>query len=103
MIRRFLLTLAVDVCRVPRSSLAGSIVCACQQADYSQEAYVNEQMSTKVTFDQEGKQTREQTTCVSAKTDTGVQPCGLLSLPSQSATETVDVGYVRSSRICRTM
>jgi len=63
--------------------------------NYSQEAAVIEQMSTKVTFDNDGKRSREQATRVRVKTDAGVQEWGLLSLPYQSATETVEVGYVR--------
>ncbi len=63
--------------------------------DYSQEAYVIEQMSTRVEFDNDGKRTRQQVTRVKINTDSGVQQWGLLSLPYQSATETVIVDYVR--------
>jgi Tfp pilus assembly protein PilF len=63
--------------------------------DYSQEAFVIEQMSTKVVFDNDGNRSREQTTRVRVKTDAGVQQWGLLALSFQSAVETVDVSYVR--------
>lgn len=65
------------------------------KADDSQEAAVLEQMLTHVTFDNEGKRTREQTTRVRLKSDAGVQQWGLLTIPFQSAVETVDVIYVR--------
>ena len=63
--------------------------------DYPQEASVIETMSTTVTFDNQGNRSREQTTRVRVKTDAGVQQWGLLSLPYQSAAESVEVDYVR--------
>ncbi len=63
--------------------------------DYSQEAAVIEVMSTKLSFDNDGKSTREQTSRVRVQTDAGVKQWGLLSFPFQSATQTVDVDYVR--------
>lgn len=68
---------------------------AAAKADYSQEAYVIEEMATTVRFDNEGNRTREQVTRVRIKTDGGIQEWGLLTLPYQSANETVEVGYVR--------
>jgi tetratricopeptide (TPR) repeat protein len=65
------------------------------KADDSQEASVLEQMLTQVTFDNEGRRSREQTTRVRVKSDAGVQQWGLLSIQFQSAVETVDVVYVR--------
>lgn len=63
--------------------------------DYSKEAYVIEQMSTKVAFDSEGKRTRVQETRVRVNTDAGVQGWGLLALPYESRAESVEIGYVR--------
>ena len=63
--------------------------------DYSQEAAVIEMMSTKLSFDNDGKSTREQTSRVRVQTDAGVKQWGLLSFPFQSATQTVEVDYVR--------
>jgi len=63
--------------------------------DYAQEAYVLEEMATKISFDNDGKRTREQTTRVEIKSDAGVQLWGLLAIPYQSATEAVEMGYVR--------
>jgi len=63
--------------------------------DYSQEASVIEELSTKIAFDNEGNLTREQTSRVHVQTDAGVQQWGLLNFPFQSATQTVDIDYVR--------
>jgi len=65
------------------------------KTDYSQESAVIEQMTTKVSFDRDGKRSREQVTRVQINTDAAVQEWGVLSLPYQSAVETVEVGYVR--------
>jgi Domain of Unknown Function with PDB structure (DUF3857) len=64
-------------------------------ADYSQEAYVVERQSTTVSFDKEGNETREQTSRVRVQTDAGVQAWGLLQFPFPSATQTVEILYVR--------
>ena len=63
--------------------------------DYSQEPAVIEEMSTKLTFENDGNSTREQATRVRVQTDAGVQQWGLLSLPFQSATQIVEIDYVR--------
>jgi tetratricopeptide (TPR) repeat protein len=63
--------------------------------DYSQEAAVIEEMSTRIAFDNDGNSTREQTSRVRVQTDAGVKQWGLLSFPFQSATQTVEIDYVR--------
>ncbi len=63
--------------------------------DYSQEAAVIEEMLTKIAFDNDGNFTLEQITRVRVQTDAGVQQWGLLKLPFQSATQTVDLDYAR--------
>ena len=63
--------------------------------DYSQEAAVLEETSTKIAFDNDGNFTREQTSRVRVQTDAGVQQWGLLKFPFQSATQTVEIDYVR--------
>ncbi len=65
------------------------------QPDYSQEGYVIEDMTTLISFDNDGKRERKQTTRVRVKSDSGVQGWGLLDLPYQSAVETLDVTFVR--------
>jgi len=61
----------------------------------SQEPAIIQEMSTKVAFDNEGLSTREQSTRVRVQTDSGVQQWGLLNLPFQSATQAVEISYVR--------
>jgi tetratricopeptide (TPR) repeat protein len=63
--------------------------------DYSQEAAVIEELSTKIAFDNDGKLTHEQISRVRVQTDAGVQQWGLLTFPFQSATQTVEIDYVR--------
>lgn len=63
--------------------------------DYSQEAAIIEDMTTKLVFQDSGNFTRQQNSTVRILSDTGVKDWGLLSLPYQSATQTVEVDYVR--------
>lgn len=65
------------------------------KADYSQESAVIEEMATKIAFDNDGNSTREQTSRVRVQTDAGVKEWGLLKFPFQSATQTVEIDYVR--------
>jgi tetratricopeptide (TPR) repeat protein len=73
----------------PTSAVAGT------KPDYSQEAAVVEEMSTTVIFENSGSSTRQQSSRVRVQTDAGVKNWGLLSFPYQSATQTVEVDYVR--------
>ena len=66
--------------------------------DYSQEAAVIEEMSTKIAFENDGNFTREQISRVRVQTDTGVKQWGLLTFPYQSATQTVEIDYMRIRR-----
>ncbi len=52
-------------------------------------------MSTKISFQDDGASTREQTSIIRVQNDTGVQQWGLIEFPFQSANQTVDVDYVR--------
>ena len=63
--------------------------------DYSEEAAILEEMTTKIAFDNDGNFTRDQISRVRVQTDAGVKQWGLLKLPFQSATQTVELGYVR--------
>ena len=71
---------------------------AAAKDDYSQEAAVIEEMSTRVAFENDGNSTREQTSRVRVQTDAGVKQWGLLTFPYQSATQTVEIDYVRVRR-----
>jgi hypothetical protein len=63
--------------------------------DYSKEAVVIEEMVTKLAFDNGGSSTREQTSRVRVQSDAGVKQWGLLSFPFQSATQSLEIDYVR--------
>ena len=63
--------------------------------EYPQEAAVVELMSTKIAFDEDGNSVRQQITRVRVQTDAGVKQWGLLSFPFQSATQTIEIDYVR--------
>jgi len=87
----FLLSIAfIPACSVNAQSSSGA-----ERNDYSKEAAVIEEMSTQVAFENSGTFTREQTSSVRINSDAGVQQWGVLSFPYQSATETVEVDYVR--------
>jgi tetratricopeptide (TPR) repeat protein/transglutaminase-like putative cysteine protease len=74
----------------PRANFTAS-----RSGDYSQEAAVIEEMATKIAFDNDGNSTREQTSRIRVQTDAGVKQWGLLNVPFQSATQTVEIDYVR--------
>lgn len=65
------------------------------KVEYSEEAAIIELQETKISFDNDGKRSHEQLTQVRVNSDAGIQQWGILSLPYQSATETVEIGYVR--------
>src|SRR5579864_1303600 len=67
--------------------------------DYSKEAAVIEEMSTKIAFENDGNSTRDQSSRVRVQTDAGVQQWGLLNFPFQSATQTVEIDYVRIRKV----
>ena len=54
-----------------------------------------EDMTTKLAFENSGNFTRQQTSRVRVLTDTGVKGWGIVSFPYESATQTVEVDYVR--------
>jgi tetratricopeptide (TPR) repeat protein len=63
--------------------------------DYSQEASVIEELSTKIAYANDGNSRREQTSRVRVQTDAGVQHWGVISFPFESATQTLEIDYVR--------
>jgi hypothetical protein len=62
---------------------------------YSKEAAIVEQIWNTVTFSDDGNSVRDQIARVRVQTDAGVKQWGLLTLPFQSATQTVEIDYVR--------
>jgi len=63
--------------------------------DFSKEAFVIEQDSTRVTFENDGTGVRETESRIRIQSDAGVQHWGILSFPYESFTQTVDIEYVR--------
>lgn len=95
--RRGVLTpiLTVVLAWLPAGHAQTSSPQSSSKKDYSQEAAVMEETVTRVAFENSGNFTREQTTRVRVQSDTGVKTWGLLSFSFQSATQTVEVDYVR--------
>src|SRR5262245_861672 len=65
-----------------------------KQPDYSQEAYVLEQMKTSYRFEKDGTGLREQSIRVKVQSDAGVENFGQLVFPYSSANEKLDVEQV---------
>src|SRR5215472_5733944 len=63
--------------------------------DYSSEAFVIEQESTRVDFENDGTSRREFLARVHIQSGAGVQRYGVLTFPYQNLTENLDIGYVR--------
>ncbi len=63
--------------------------------DYSEEAFVIEQTSTKMKFENDGTYTREDTARIRIQSDAGVQRFGLLTFSYEDATGTLEIDYVR--------
>jgi tetratricopeptide (TPR) repeat protein len=63
--------------------------------DYSNEAFVVEQTSTRVVFENDGTGTRESSARVRIQSDAGVQRYGLLTFSYESSIEGLDIDYVR--------
>ncbi len=65
------------------------------KADYSKEAFVIEQFSRKLQFENDGTSSRQDTDRVRIQSQAGVQRYGLLSFSYPSATGTFEISYVR--------
>jgi tetratricopeptide (TPR) repeat protein len=89
----FAVTVLLSVSAVGSAQTSSPVASA--KADYSQEAAVIEEMSTKIAFDNDGSSTRVQVSRVRIQTDGGVQQWGLLNFPFQSATQTVEIDFAR--------
>jgi len=63
--------------------------------DYSKEAFVCEQDSTEIAFENDGTGTRQSSARIRIQSDAGVQRYGVLTFSYQGATESIDVDYVR--------
>jgi hypothetical protein len=89
--RAFILFLAL----LPLSAAAQEIKPE-TSSDYSTEAVVIEHSLTNLTFENDGTGTREQSTRIRIQSQTGVQQFGILTIGYQSATESLQVDYVRA-------
>jgi tetratricopeptide (TPR) repeat protein len=65
------------------------------KADYSKEAFIDEQDSTKIVAENDGTSTRLTSTRVRIQSDAGVQRFGVLTLSYQNAIENITIDYVR--------
>src|SRR5579863_3629614 len=65
------------------------------RADYSKEAFVIEQTSTRIAFENDGTGIRESSARIRIQSEAGVQHYGLLTFSYQNSTESVDIDYVR--------
>jgi tetratricopeptide (TPR) repeat protein len=63
--------------------------------DYSKEPFVEDQDTTKIDFSNDGAYTREVSARIRIQSDAGVQRFGTLTFSYQSASENIDVSYVR--------
>jgi tetratricopeptide (TPR) repeat protein len=65
------------------------------KADYSKEAFVEEEDRTKVDFENDGSYTRESSARIRIQSDPGLQQFSTLKFAYQSAVENVGIDYVR--------
>lgn len=63
--------------------------------DYSKEAFIDEQDSTKIVAENDGTSTRVSSTRIRIQSDAGVQRFGVLTFSYQNATESITIDYVR--------
>jgi tetratricopeptide (TPR) repeat protein len=65
------------------------------KADYSKEAFVDEDDASKVSFENDGTSTRDTSTRIRIQSDAAIERYGVLTFPYQTAIESVDIKYVR--------
>jgi len=76
-------------------SKPGDAKSAAGRPDYSSEAFIIEQDSTRITFENDGTSTRQSTARIRIQSDAGIQRYGVLTFRYQDSTESVDISYVR--------
>ena len=64
-------------------------------SDFSKEAYVIEEVSTRITAEQDGTGTKETSAAIRIVSDAGVKAFAVLSFTYASANEVVEIDYVR--------
>ena len=65
------------------------------QPDYSKEALVIENSSTRIVFENDGTGTRESSVRIRIQSDAGVQRYSVVTLAYQNSTESLDIDFVR--------
>jgi tetratricopeptide (TPR) repeat protein len=63
--------------------------------EYSKEAFIIEQDSSRITFQNDGTSVRESTSRIRIQSDAGVQQWGILSFPYENSTQAIEIDYVR--------
>jgi tetratricopeptide (TPR) repeat protein/transglutaminase-like putative cysteine protease len=94
----FIILLALVIPGVAQSSATNSITppqAAPSRPDYLKEALVLESNRTKVTYQEDGSDTREQISVIHVLSQAGVQQLAVLTFPYTSANETIEFDYVR--------
>jgi tetratricopeptide (TPR) repeat protein len=66
-----------------------------EKPDYTNEAFVIEESSTRITYETDGKATRRDAARIKIQSEAGVQKYGVLSFTYEDATETLRIDYVR--------
>lgn len=82
----------------PSSAKAGAPAASATapaKPDYSKEAFLEEDHSVKIAFQNDGTNTREMHYRIRIQSDAGVQKYSVITFPYESATQTVDIDYVR--------
>jgi hypothetical protein len=101
--RSRLFTIVLAFASVPGSVHAQATPKPDTKPDYSKEAFVVENTSAKIVFENDGTSTREASARIRIQSDAGVQRYGLLPFSYQNSTESVDVDYVRVVKPDRTV
>ncbi len=94
--RRFLFLLCIGVGVLCWQSASQTVSKSpAEKPDYSKEAAVLEQVTTKMAFENDGSSTRQSASRVRIQSEAAVQNFGVLTFPYQSAYETFEIDYVR--------
>jgi tetratricopeptide (TPR) repeat protein len=97
--RRWFLPLTVVISALVGNCAQTSSLQSLAKDASSQEAAVIESMATKVAFENDGNFNRVQISRVRVQTDAGVKAWGILSFPFQSATQIIEIDYVRVRKV----
>jgi transglutaminase-like putative cysteine protease len=77
---------------------AAAQAAAADKRDYSKEPFIIQSASTKITFENDGKQKREDTVRILVQANAGLQAWGILHFPYPSGISTLEISYVRVTK-----